>query len=115
MLGLAGNAAGQRLPLVTRLGSRTHRSWLVALPGEEPAEMELARAAEVTRALLTCRRRVWPAPKPFGPRDMVAERLQLHLRAMEAQLRPAVPIETLHPEVTSDLGRDWSGRYQPSP
>lgn len=103
-------ARGQQWPLVTRVGARRD-TWLVALPGEEPVELDAGSAAPRVRALLVCRRRVWPA-QPFGLREPVAERLQLHLRAMEAHLQPSKVRETLQPEVCqTDIGRDWRGGY----
>jgi hypothetical protein len=57
------------------------------------------------------RRHVGDWPRLIDRRQ-VAERLQLHLRAMEAQLRGWTPVVTIHPPVIrSDLGRDWSGGY----
>jgi hypothetical protein len=100
---------GEAVQLVSSNGDAG--GWLVALPGEPARVLPVDRAAVVTRALLEVRRTVRP-PRPFALRDQVAERLQLHLRAMEAQLRGWTPVVTIHPPVIrSDLGRDWSGGY----
>lgn len=102
------DALAGRRPLVTRAGE----AWLVALPGEEPLVLPTDAAVVITRALLEVRRRVRPCPRPFAPRDPQAETLQLHLRAMEAELRGPIPVITVHPPlIESDLGRNWSGGY----
>lgn len=105
--------AGRSRSLVTKNDDAS--GWLVALPGEMATVHPTSTAVVVTRALLEVRRKVRPSPRPFAPRDPAAELLQLHLRAMEAELRGPTPIETIVPPVIlSDLGRDWSGGYTPS-
>ena len=95
-------------PLVSVAGD----GWLVGLPGEDARELSTGGAVNLTRALLEVRRKVRPCPRPFAPRDPVAELLQLHLRTMEARLRPPSPVVTIHPPlIESDLGRDWRGGY----
>ena len=72
-------------------------AWLITLPGEPAVQLPTDRAVDITRALLEVRRTVRPCPRPFAPRDPVAELLQLHLRAMEAVLRGPTPIVTIYP------------------
>jgi hypothetical protein len=106
-------ARGVMWPLVTRVGARRD-TWLVALPGEKPIDLDAHTAAPLVQALLACRRRVWPS-QPFGLREPVAERLQLHLRSMSAAMHPRRPELLLPPTNASDVGRDWSGGYQVCP
>jgi hypothetical protein len=85
------------------------RIWFVTLPGTTDAEMMTAREGiDLLRALLVVRSIVWPA-QAWLRRDPVAQTIELHLRAMEAELRGPAPVVTLTPAVNrSDLGRDWS-------
>lgn len=83
------------------------RWWFVRLPVGAERHLPAREALATTRALLTIRRILWPT-RPWGPRDPIAEGLQLQVRAMEADLRPALPIEVFTPAlILSDLGRDW--------
>ena len=82
--------------------------WRVCLPvvGHD-CNLSAAEALPVTRALLTVRRIFWPV-RPWGCRDQIAETLELHARAMEADLRGPAPIERVFPPTfLSDLGRNW--------
>lgn len=88
------------------------RFWRVELAGVGcDREVSASDGLSIAEALLLVRRALFPV-RAFGPRDMVAEALQFHARAMAASLRPRARIEVLRPAVSmSDLGRDWSGGY----
>lgn len=94
--------------------SRVHGvdGWTVQAPGFA-VHLGAAQALPITEALLRMRRVLWPRPAwLLPPRDMVAEHLQQHARAMAAALRPAPLVQVLTPAVNlSDVGRNWSGGY----
>lgn len=85
------------------------RIWFVTLPGTTDAEMMTAHEGiDLMRALLVVRRIVWPA-QAWLRRDPVAQTIELHLRAMEAEIRGPARVTTLTPAVNpSDIGRNWS-------
>lgn len=101
-------AAGDDRMLVRQFGPDL---WAVKLPGADPDTRSTAEALPIVRALQTCRRIVWPTPRPWTERDMVLEHLEHAARRMDAALRPRPSIEVLRPAVNtappSDLGRDW--------
>ena len=95
-------------------GPRLSTLWSLTLPVRpcNPLILGAAEALPIVRALQTIRRSIRP-PVPWGPRDQVAQELERTARAMEAELRGRPTAQTLRPEtIESDLGRDWSGRYQ---
>ncbi len=85
------------------------RRWLIRLPGfEAESEVTAEAGVDLLRALLVVRRILWPT-QAWTRRDQIAATIELHLRAMEAELRGPAPVVTLNPAVNrSDLGRDWS-------
>lgn len=50
---------------------------------------------------------VWPT-QAWTRRDQIAATIELHLRAMDAEMRGPAPVVTLTPAVNpSDIGRNW--------
>lgn len=93
--------------------SRRSTLWSIHLPapGVQPLLLTAAKALPIVCALQVIRRATVPRT-PWGPRDVVAGELERAARLMAASLRPPTPVQVLRPEVNrSDLGRDWSGRY----
>lgn len=93
--------------------SRRSTLWSVRLPapGIDPLLLTAAEALPIVCALQVIRRATVPRT-PWGPRDVVAGELERVARVMAASLRPPTPVQVLRPVVNpSDLGRDWSGRY----
>lgn len=84
------------------------RRWLIRLPGfEEETEVTAAEGAGLLRALLVVRRILWPT-QAWTRRDQIAATIELHLRAMDAEMRGPAPVVTLTPAVNpSDIGRNW--------
>lgn len=104
--GKAFRAPVRLSPTARALGSRR---WLIRLPGfEEESEVTAADGAILLRALLVVRRILWPT-QAWTRRDQIAATIELHLRAMDAEIRGPSPVVTLTPAVNpGDLGRDWS-------
>ena len=98
-----------RAPVVATSSTSSNRPiWRVCLPGVgQDRNLSAVEALPVTRALRTVRRILWPV-RPWGRRDQIAETLELHARAMEADLRGPTPIERVFPPTfLSDVGRNW--------
>lgn len=85
--------------------------WRLTLPtGTFSQSLAPADAAPLAVALLAVRRVIRPR-EPWQARDPVADGLQFHLRSMSAAMNPRRAELLLPPTIASDIGRDWSGRY----
>lgn len=90
--------------------------WRLTLPtGSHSQNLAPDDAIPLAMALLAVRKVVRP-PQPWQARDPVAVGLEFHLRSMSAALHPRRAELLLPPTIASDIGRDWSGRYDlPAP
>ncbi|MEK9899153.1 MAG: hypothetical protein VW516_00205 [Rhodospirillaceae bacterium] len=84
------------------------RRWLVRLPGIAlESEVTAEEGVDLLRALLVVRRILWPT-QAWTRRDQIAATIELHLRAMDAEMRGPASVVTLTPAVNpSDIGRNW--------
>lgn len=93
------------------IGLAPHGCWRLTLPtGTFGQNLAPADAIPLAMALLAVRRAIRPR-EPWQARDPVADGLQFHLRSMSAALSPRRAELLLPPTIASDIGRDWSGRY----